>query len=207
MPLANVRFNGIVPLNAKETDIVDLEVQSNNAAAIYPGMPLIAQTDGSVLRTPAGSAAGVATDGITAICTEILGYKDPAVGWRTNAKLIPASTTWTNHQDRSRVLAILANENQRYKIMANASVASFAAVRATRWANADHAYGTPDAGLGLADIYLAIAGVNTTNTLQWRILGFLDVVQNDPTQVNFTAIVAPNLIRALPVLGESTTGV
>lgn len=208
MPNPNVRFNGIVPLNLKESDLVPLDVQSNNSAAVYPGMPVIAQADGSVLRTPAGSAAGAATDGITAVVTEILQHKDATGGFvRTNAKLIPANTVWTAHKDRSRVLAMLANETQRYKVMANAAVADFAAVRALGWANADHVYGTPNAALGLADISLNISTVGTTATRQWRILEFLDVVQNDPTQVNFTAIVIPNLIYALPVVGHSTTAI
>lgn len=208
MALANLLPRaGFCPLNAKESDLVVLTVQSNNAAAIYPGVPVIAQTDGSVLRTPAGSAAGAATDGITAVVVEILGYKDTNVGFRRNAKYIPASTTWTNHNERSQVLAILANSNQRFAVKGDAAVASLAAARSLAWANCDHDYQTDDAGLGLSGIELDVASVNTTATLQWRVLDFLDVAQNDPTQVNFTAIVIPNLIYGLPVVGGATLGV
>jgi hypothetical protein len=207
MPNPNllIQNGGLVPLNAVEQDFVVLEVQSNNAAAIYPGYPVVAQTDGSVIRTAAGGGAGS-----TAICMEILQYRDAAVGRRRNARFLPASTTWTDHADRTLILAVLLHADSRFRVMADAAVASLAAARTSRWNNVNHVYGTEVAAYGIGNCKAAMSTLNTTDTLQWRIVdGLLDVAQNDPTQVNYSLIVVPNVapVGLPPVFGGSATGV
>lgn len=208
MPNPNLitHTDGFVPLNAVEQDFVVLEVQSNNAAAIYPGFPVVAQSDGSVLRTAAGTSAGS-----TAICMEILQYRDATAGFRRrNARFLPASTTWTDHADRSLILAVLLHQDMRLRIVADEAVASLAAARTTRWINADHVYGTAIPGLGIGNCKLDISTVATTATLQWRIVdGLLDMAQNDPTQANYSLVVVPNIapVGLPPVFGGAALGV
>jgi hypothetical protein len=208
MARANLIYpGGFMPINAKPSDFVELEVTSAFAADIFPGDPLIGVTAGSVVRTPAGSAAGAATDGITAVCVEILQYKDSAGFVRKNAKFLPTGTTWTNHHERSLVLAVLATEEMRFKVRSSGANSSLTVARATRFANADHSYSGADTGLGIGGAQLNLATINTTATLQWRILGFTDIPASDPTQAGYQAIVVPNLPYALPIKGHSATGI
>ena len=89
-------------------------------------------------------------------------------------------------------------------------MASIAAARATRWANINHVYGTESPANGLGNCKAAIAGVNTTDTLQWRIINpLLDVPGNDPTQAGYALVVVPNVppVGLPPLFGGSATGV
>jgi hypothetical protein len=208
MPRPNLIMpGGFFPLHAKPSDLVELEITSAFAADIYPGDPLIGVTAGSVGRTPAGSAAGAATDGITAVCVEIVQYKDAAGFVRKNARFIPSGTAWTNHFERSLVLAVLVTEEMRFKVKVSGSNASLAVARATRFANADHLYSGADPGLGVGGAQLNLATVGTTATLQWRIVGFTDLSASDPLQSGYQAIVVPNLPYALPIKGHLATAI
>lgn len=198
---------GFSPLNARESDLVAIEVASAYGTDIYPGDPVVAVTAGGVQRTPAGSAAGAATDGITGVCMEILQYKDPSGYVRKNARYLPASTSWTNHGERSLLLVCLATEDITFRVKANAANASLTVARATRFANADHAYSGADTGLGISGAQLNLSTVNTTNTLQWRIVGFTDLAMSDPTLTSYQVEVIPNLPYALPIVGHLATGI
>lgn len=203
----NLLFSGIVPLNAKECVPQQVFITSNNTDAIYPGEPLIAQADGSYLRTRAGASTTAATDGISAMCTEIIQYKDAAGGYmRRNARYLPAATLWTNDFERSQVQAIFPREGMLFKAKASAAVASIAAARALIHSNVYHVYGTADPASGVSGIAVDPASIATT-AKQWRVVDVLDIAQNDPTQVSFTLIVTPNLIYAAPLMGESSTGI
>jgi len=198
---------GFSPLNARESDLIAVDVTSNNTLAIFPGEPVIAQSDGSVIRTPAGSAAGAATDGITAIVVDILQYKASSGQVLQNGiRYLPAATIWTAHQDRSRLLVCLCTEDMRYQVKCATALASLAAGRSARFGNADHSYGTADNNLGLTGVQLATGTIDTTATRQWRILGVQELVGNDPLQANFIAEVAVNLPYGLPIVGHSATG-
>lgn len=208
MARANLAIpDGFVPLNAAPSQLMNVTVVSNNSAAIYPGHPVIFATDGSVTRTPAGSAAGAATDGISGIVTDIIQYKDSTGRVRRNATSVPASTTWTGHAERTIVQICPVIDGIRFRVMGTTAQASLAAARAIAFANADHSYGTADSGLGLGQVRLNLATVNTTNTLQWRILEFIDMPANDPTQANFQCVVIPNLPFAWPITGQSLTAI
>lgn len=201
-------LGGFCPVNARDTDYIDLPVATANAAAIYPGEPVIGATTGYVSRTPAGSAAGAATDGITAVCVDIIQYKDTAGFVRRNAKFLPASTAWTAFPERSLLLCVLATDSMVFRVKGSGTVADLSTATALSFANADHSYGTADTGLGLTGCQLNTSTVNTTATLQWRIIKWEDQApSNDPTQVNFTVLVVPNLPYALPIKGHSTTGI
>lgn len=202
----NIR-SGVVPLNAKETDIIVIEVASAYGTDIVPGDPVIGVTTGGVQRTPAGTNQAAATDGITGVCLDIVQYKDPAGYVRRNAKYLPANTTWTAHHERSLIKILLANENHRFLIQSNAAVASLTVARALRFANCEHVFSGADTGLGLSGCKLAVAGAATT-AFQWRVIGgFADMPFNDPTVTGFALEVMINKPYALPIIGESTTGV
>lgn len=199
---------GFCPVDARAVEYIDLPVATNNSAAIYPGEPVIGATTGYVSRTPAGSAAGAATDGITAVCIDIIQYKDSAGFVRRNARLLPASTTYSVDNERSLLLCVLATSDTLFRVKGSAAVADISTARALSFANADHSYGTADSGLGLSGCQLNLGTVNTTATLQWRIVKWEDVrVSNDPTVAGFTCLVVPNLPYALPIVGHSATGI
>lgn len=202
-----VPLPGFRPLNAKESDYIIVPVASAYGTAIHVGEPVLAVNDGTVARTPAGSAAGAATDGITGVVTQIIQYKDPAGYVRRNATYLPASTTWSAHHERSLLQICLATEGQLFRVRGDDGAASLAAARTLRWLNVDHEYGTADTGLGLSGVQLNMSTANTTATLQWRIVdSILDMPSNDPTQSNVELVVMANLVAWLPVLGGSTTG-
>lgn len=211
MARANLNHGrGLIPENYKESDLIDIEVASGyNTADIYPGDPVNAQTDGTVIRTPAGSAAGVATDGITGVVVEILQFKDSSGNVRRNGKYLPSGTTWTAHRERSRLLVLPVTNNQMFRCIFDTAIATMAAARSLRFGNADHVYGgAADQGLGLTSFQIDISTLATTNTLQWRVVnGTINKVSNDPLQATFEGLVVANLIKGWPVLGESTTGV
>lgn len=202
-----VPLPGFRPLNATESDYIIVPVASAYGTALYPGEPVIAVNDGTVAQTPAGSAAGAATDGITGVITQIIQYKDPAGFVRRNAPYLPASTSWTNHHERSLVQICLATSGQRFRVRGDTGQASLAAARSIQWLNVDHEYGTADTGLGLTGVQLNMSTAADTATLQWRIIeAILDMPSNDPTQANVELVVMANLVAHLPVLGASTTG-
>jgi hypothetical protein len=209
MPRANLPiFQGFSPLNIPTADYVAIEVASTYGTAIYPGEPVIGVTDGSVQRTPAGSTAGAATDGITGVCVDIIQYQDANGRMQRQAKFLPASTTWTAHANRSLIMVALANTSNRFRVRATTANSTLAVARATRFANADHLYGTADTGLGRTGCALNLATIGVTATLQWRIIdGWIEGPQNDPTQVDYSLVVIPNLIYALPIVGGATLGV
>lgn len=199
---------GLVPLNAQESDLVLFPVASAYGTAIYPGEPVLLVSDGTVARTPAGSAAGVATDGIFGVVTRIVQYRDANVGGlrKTDIKYLPASTTYTADADRSIVQIRLANSTARYR--ARVSAASvLATVRSAVGNNIDHQYGTANTTLGRSGLTLLGSSINTTNTLQWRIVEFPDGPLNDATAADYWLTVIPNLIQGLPTVGGSLTGV
>lgn len=200
--------HGLVPLNATETDMVTYPVASAYGTAIYPGEPVLLVNDGTVARTPAGSAAGVATDGIFGVVTRIVQYRGAdGVLKKTDIKYLPASTSYTNDQDRSLVQICLATSGVRYKAKVSAAAASLAATRSAVGNNIDHQYGTANTTLGRSGLSLLGSSIATTNTLQWRIVEFLEGPLNDATQAEYLFAVIPNLIQGLPTVGGSLTGV
>lgn len=208
MARTNVNYpRGFIPHNAKPSDLVAIEVASNYGTAIYPGEPVVAVTTGYVQRTPAGSAAGAATDGVTGVVVEVIQYRDPAGFLRRNAKYLPASTTYTAHGDRSILLVCLATEDMLFRVNVDDAWATRATQIASRFANVDHEYGTADTGLGITGVGLNASTLNTTATLQWRVLEILDYGYADPLSANNQALVKVNLHYGLPVLGHSTTAI
>jgi hypothetical protein len=188
---------------------IDLPVASGFATDIYPGDPVIGVTDGTVARTPAGSAAGAATDGITFIVLDVIQYRDPAGFVRRNgARFLPAGTTYTADSDRSMLSLLPVTADMVFRVRVNAGNASIAVARATGFANADHVYTGADTGLGLSGARLNLATLNVTPTLQWRIVKWEDnAVSNDPTQADYRCLVVPNLPFAWPIVGHSLTGI
>lgn len=200
---------GFAPAFPDDCMFIDLVVPSAVATDIFPGDPVIAATDGSVSRTPAGTAAGAATDGITGVCVDIIQFKDPAGFVRRNGcRFIPSGTAYTADADRSIISVCLANVDTVFRVRANAAAASITVARAQGWANADHIYTGADTALGLSGARLNISTIAVTNTNQWRIIKWEDNrPSNDPTQTDYSILVVPNLPFALPIVGQSTTGI
>ncbi len=197
---------GFTPYDTNDTKPRVYEVASAYGTAIYPGDPVLILTDGTVARTPAGTAQASSTDGITGVCIDIVQYKDANGVVRKNGTYLPASTTWTAPSESSRILVAPAYPGTLFKVRGTTAASSLTVARALRHANCEHSYGTADTGLGLSGAQLVISGAATT-ALQWRIIEITDKPSNDPLLVDFEAIVMVNKSYGWPVLGDSTTGV
>jgi len=200
---------GFVPIDYSESDLVELVVADNYGTALYPGEPVLAVDDGTVARTPGGSGTDATVDGIMAVIVEIIQRVDADGVLRTNGnRYLPANTRWTAYKDRSLLKCVLANSSRRFKVKADTAHADIAAALTGNFVNYYHAYesGAAVPALGRSSIFLDTSTAATT-AKQWRVLDWVKAPYNDPLQVNFHAIVIPNLIQGLPVVGHSTTGI
>lgn len=205
---SNLAFrHGFNPANAKEQDLRTFTVASAYGTAIYPGDPVLLVSDGTVARTPAGTNQAAATDGITAVVTRIVQYKDSTGKVRrSGVPYLPASTSWTAHEERSIVEVVMVDECPNFFVKTDAAVASLAVARSLVGNNVEHEYSGTDSALGLSGARVVIGGAATT-ALQWRIVGVPDMAWNDPTVGAFVVEVKANKQVYLPPLGSSTTGV
>jgi hypothetical protein len=137
---------------------------------------------------------------------EITQYKDVAGVLRQNARFLPAATTWTAYHQRSIVKMLPAIWGGRYRVKADAGVASLTVALAAICLNVDHEYSGADSALGLSGARVVIGGAGT-GTAQWRIINFLDVPYNDPTLAGAEFEVMVNEPQGWPVIGSSVTGI
>lgn len=199
---------GFHPIDPQMVQYAEFTVASGYATDIVIGDPVVATASGVVQRTPAGSAAGAATDGLTGIVTNVIQYKDSTGNVRrTGARYVPASTTWTTQGERTIVQVALCTTSTIFRAHAVGTAASLAAAISQNFANADHSYTGANLTLGLSGAKLNLGTLGTTATLQWRVLwDDRAVAANDFTATGFMIHCTPNLIYGLPVVGGSTTG-
>lgn len=148
-------------------------VADNYATALYVGDPVALVADGTVARAAAGAA-------VFGVITSILQMKNSASVLVRNGKYIPANTRWTAHEDRTMVNIIPASTAY---FVADAdegsTITTLAAAMDVEGENADHVFGTADAGLGLSGCALDISTNVVTGTLVWRIVRVFAQPGND----------------------------
>ncbi len=160
-------------------------------ADIYVGDPVQWVSDGSVIRTPAGSG-----NGSYGVVSSILQFRNAEGVLVRNGRYLPSGTTWTAFHDRS-MLMVIPCKNNLFSVQADegTTITTAAAARDVVGENCDHIYtaATANQGLGLGTCLLDISTNNTTDSLQWRVYDFLEGPGNDPTVTRATYIVYANV--------------
>ena len=158
------------------------EIANGNTNAIYQGMPVIPLATGYIDRCGAAAGGSVSQLGVFWGCQ----YVDSTTGKPTWKNYWPGSGADSNHPIRAQVYD---NPSQVFLICSDASLTTKATLRGHVFSNAPFSsesnYGAQDGSTttGLSAAQLGVAGINTTNTLAMRILGW----NEDPDNQDFTA--------------------
>ena len=161
------------------------EVASDNSTAIYQGSPVIPLATGYI------SLVGAAAGGSVGILGAFMGCKYVA---STTGK-----PTWSNYWPGSGadsnppVEAFVADDPmQLFAIATDATWTNKATARAAVFANAAFASGTSGSTTtGMSSATLRVSTINTTNTLNLRIMGWED----DPLNADFSAAGISAIVR------------
>ena len=163
------------------------EVASDNSTAIYQGSPVIPLATGYI------SLVGAAAGGSVGILGAFMGCKYVAstTGKPTWSNYWPGSGADSNHP----VEAFVADDPmQLFAIATDATWTNKATARAAVFANAAFASGTSGSTTtGMSSATLGVSTINTTNTLNLRIMGWEDYPLNaDFSAAGISAIVRLN---------------
>ena len=161
------------------------EVASDNSTAIYQGSPVIPLATGYI------SLVGAAAGGSVGILGAFMGCKYVAstTGKPTWSNYWPGSGADSNHP----VEAFVADDPmQLFSIATDATWTNKATARAAVFANAAFASGTSGSTTtGMSSATLGVSTINTTNTLNLRIMGWED----DPLNADFSAAGISAIVR------------
>lgn len=167
-------------------------VASGYGTDLIPGDPVQAVSDGSVARLTAGSGNGVY--GVIDSIEQFVG-SDGLLKW--GGLYLPASTTWTDPAQASRVMVIPADA-AIFRCIVTGTAASIAAARSAKFSNADTVYGTSNKALSLSAAGIDFSTLATTSTLQWRIHHWQEELPvNDPTLASWTCLVYANVLSGI----------
>jgi len=161
------------------------EIANGNSNAIYFGTPVIPLSTGYI------DVVGAAAGGTVGLLGAFMGcrYVASTTGKPTWSNYWPGSGADSNHP----VKAFIADDPmQVFSIATDATWTSKATARAAVFANANFSSGTSGSTTtGNSSGALAISTINTTNTLNLRILGW----QEDALNEDFSAAGIPALVR------------
>ena len=161
------------------------EVASDNSTAIYQGSPVIPLATGYI------SLVGAAAGGSVGILVAFMGCKYVAstTGKPTWSNYWPGSGADSNHP----VEAFVADDPmQLFAIETDATWTNKATARAAVFANAAFASGTSGSTTtGMSSATLGVSTINTTNTLNLRVMGWED----DPLNSDFSAAGISAIVR------------
>jgi hypothetical protein len=153
------------------------EIASDNSTAIYQGSPVIPLSTGYIALVGAAAGGSVGLLGSFQGCK----YVSSTTGKPIWSNYWPGSGADSNHP----VEAFVADDPmQLFVIGTDATWTSKATARAAVFANAAFASGTSGSTTtGMSSATLGVSTINTTNTLNLRIMGWVD----DPSNADFTA--------------------
>ena len=161
------------------------EIANGNSNAIYQGTPVIPLATGYI------DVVGAAAGGTVGLLGSFQGckYVSSTTGKPTWSNYWPGSGADSNHP----VEAFVADDPmQLFVIASDATWTSKATARAAVFANANFATGTSGSTTtGMSSATLAVSTINTTNTLNLRIMGWVD----DPANADFTAAGVGAIVR------------
>tara|TARA_R100000808_G_scaffold10564_1_gene27933 strand:+ start:6985 stop:7629 length:645 start_codon:yes stop_codon:yes gene_type:complete len=167
------------------TGYTSYEVASDNSTAIYQGSPVIPLSTGYIALVGAAAGGSVGLLGSFQGCK----YVSSTTGKPIWSNYWPGSGADSNHP----VEAFVADDPmQLFAIATDATWTSKATARAAVFANAAFASGTSGSTTtGMSSATLGVSTINTTNTLNLRIMGWVD----DPANADFTAAGVGAIVR------------
>jgi len=161
------------------------EIANGNSNAIYTGTPVIPLSTGFI------DVVGAAAGGTVGLLGAFMGcrYVSSTTGKPTWSMYWPGSGADSNHPVR----AFVADDPmQIFSIATDATWTSKATARAAGFANANFATATSGSTTtGMSSGTLAVSTINTTNTLNLRILGWVE----DSSNEDFSAAGIAALVR------------
>jgi len=161
------------------------EIAADNSNVIYQGSPVKPLSTGFI------DIVGAAAGGTVGLLGAFYGceYVSSTTGETIFSNHWPGSGADTNFPVRAFVYD---DPMQLFVIATDASVTSKATLRGHVFANANFATGTSGSTTtGISSAKLAVSTINTTNTLNLRIMGW----QEDPENEDFAAAGIPVIVR------------
>ena len=192
MANVNVAFGlrpvGVVGSAPNSTGTTEYRIASNNTNAIYQGAPVIPLNTGFIDRVGNANGGTVGILGVFWGCT----YVSSTTG----------KTVWSNYWPGSGASStfpvtafVYDNPLQTFVIATsnlNTSWDTEAELRAAVFANANFAGGQSGSAItGISSATLDVQTIDTTNTLNLRIMG----IQQDPENSDFSVAGIPVLVR------------
>jgi hypothetical protein len=174
--------------NANSTGASEYRIAANNTNKIYQGSPVIPLATGVIDIVGAAAGGTVGLLGVFWGCEYISSV--------TGKKVF--SNTWpgTGADSNFPVTAFVYDDPAQLFVIATSNVVAAAdteaEVRAAVFANANFALATSGSDVtGISSATLDLDTINTTNTLNLRIMG----IQDDPENQDFTVAGIPVIVR------------
>jgi hypothetical protein len=192
MANVNVAFGlrpvGVVGSAPNSTGTTEYRIASNNTNAIYQGAPVIPLNTGFIDRVGAGAGGTVGILGVFWGCE----YVSATTGKKVWSNYWPGSGASSTFPVKAFVYD---NPLQTFVIATsniNTSWDTEAELRAAVFANANFAGAQSGSSVtGISSATLDVQTIDTTNTLNLRIMG----IQEDPENADFTVAGIPVLVR------------
>ena len=163
---------GKVGSGANTTGTTEYRIATTNSNAIYQGSPVIPLAAGVI------DIVGAAAGGTVGILGAFYGceYVSSTTGEVVFSNFYPGSGADSNFPVKAFVYD---DPMQQFVIASDASLTDEATARAGTFANANFSSGTSGSTTtGMSSAALAVSTINTTNTLNLRIMGFVDDAEN-----------------------------
>ena len=189
MANTNVAFGlrpiGIMGQAANTTGATEYRIASGNTNAIYQGSPVIPLSTGFIDIVGNANGGTVGLLGVFWGCE----YVSATTGKKVWSNYWPGSGADSNYPVKAFVYD---NPMQLFTIAADASLTNEATARGHVFANANFATATSGSTTtGISSGKLAVSTIATTNTLNLRIMG----IQEDVDNSDFTAAGIPVIVR------------
>lgn len=170
---------------ANTTGATEYRIASTNTNPIYQGSPVIPLSTGFIDIVGAAAGGTVGLVGVFWGCE----YVSSTTGKKTFSRFWPGSGANATFPVKAFVYD---NPMQLFVISSDASLTNEATARGHVFANANFATATTgSASTGLSAGTLAVSTIQTTNTLNLRIMGIQDDVENS----DFAAAGIPLIVR------------
>ena len=189
MPNINGAF-GLRPISilgqaANTTGATEYRIASTNTNPIYQGSPVIPLGTGFIDIVGAAAGGTVSLLGAFAGCE----YISSVTGNKVFSKFWPGSGANSTFPVKAYVYD---NPMQLFVIASDSTLTNEATARGHVFTNANFATATSGSTVsGSSSATLAVGTINTTNTLQLRIVG----IQDDPENSDFAAAGIPLIVR------------
>ena len=158
--------------NTNSTGMTEYRIASDNSNVIYTGSPVIPLSTGFIDIVGAAAGGTVGLLGAFNGCE----YVSSTTGEVVCSKHWPGSGADSNFPVRAFVFD---DPLQQFVVASDASLTNEATARAAIFANANFSSGTSGSTTtGKSSAALAVSTIATTNTLNLRIMGIVDDVEN-----------------------------